>query len=67
MEGSCSKGQSLQRAVVPVEEEEEEEYLYHSNARTRSEVSFHIFRLQQIRHGVTFQLRLDSSLCCELP
>jgi ribosomal protein L12E/L44/L45/RPP1/RPP2 len=25
MEGSCSKGQSPQRAVVPVEEEEEEE------------------------------------------
>jgi hypothetical protein len=26
MEGSCSTGQSPQRAVVPVEEEEEEEY-----------------------------------------
>jgi ribosomal protein L12E/L44/L45/RPP1/RPP2 len=25
MEGSCSRGQSPQRAVVPVEEEEEEE------------------------------------------
>jgi hypothetical protein len=25
MEGSCSTGQSLQRAAVPVEEEEEEE------------------------------------------
>jgi hypothetical protein len=25
MEGSCSKGQSPQRAVVPVEEEDEEE------------------------------------------
>jgi hypothetical protein len=25
MEGSCSTGQSTQRAVVPVEEEEEEE------------------------------------------
>jgi hypothetical protein len=27
MEGSCSTGQSPQRAVVPVEEEEEEEEL----------------------------------------
>jgi hypothetical protein len=28
MEGSCSTGQSPQRAVVPVEEEEEEEFLH---------------------------------------
>jgi hypothetical protein len=28
MEGSCSTGQSPQRAVVPVEEEEEEYYIY---------------------------------------
>jgi hypothetical protein len=28
MEGSCSTGQSPQRAVVPVEEEEEEEVVY---------------------------------------
>jgi hypothetical protein len=28
MEGSCSTGQSPQRAAVPMEEEEEKEYIY---------------------------------------
>jgi hypothetical protein len=32
MEGSCSTGQSPQRAVVPMEEEEEEELLFYCSA-----------------------------------
>jgi hypothetical protein len=37
MEGSCSTGQSPQRAVVPVEEEEEEKkFLIHISLRYRA-------------------------------
>jgi hypothetical protein len=36
MEGSCSTGQSPQRAVVPVEEEEEEGHGQIDRCRTRT-------------------------------
>jgi hypothetical protein len=64
MEGSCSTGQSPQRAVVPVEEEEEEEEVYERTNQLKTAITAYIRNISQADLQKVFANKIKQVQAC---